>query len=91
METKNLGREDHRKAIEAELFTEKLFIDIIHEGQKKGAFREVDTGLLGPVIKAMLQDWYLKRWKYAGRKVSVERYAAFVVEFVEMYLAPSQE
>jgi TetR/AcrR family transcriptional regulator, cholesterol catabolism regulator len=91
METKNLGREDHRKAIEAELFTEKLFIDIIHEGQKAGAFREVDTDLLGAVIKAMLQDWYLKRWKYAGRKVSVERYAAFVVEFVEMYLAPSQE
>jgi AcrR family transcriptional regulator len=91
METKNLGREDHRKAIEAELFTEKLFIDIIEEGQRAGVFREVDTALLGAVIKAMLQDWYLKRWKYAGRKVPVERYAAFVVEFVEMYLEPSQE
>jgi hypothetical protein len=38
------------------------------------------------VIKAMLQDWYLKRRKYAARKVSVEHYAAFLVDFVESYL-----
>ncbi|OQC20886.1 MAG: hypothetical protein BWX71_02522 [Deltaproteobacteria bacterium ADurb.Bin072] len=34
----------------------------------------------------MLQDWYLKRWKYARRKTSVEKYADFLVELVELYL-----
>ena len=42
--------------------------------------------LTGAVIKAMLQDWYLKRWKYARRNVSVEKYAAFVMDLVETYL-----
>jgi AcrR family transcriptional regulator len=91
METKNLARHEHKKAIEAELFTEKILIDIMNEGQDKGVFKAVQTELLGAVIKAILQDWYLKRWKYARRKVSVENYAAFVLDFVETYLAPSHQ
>jgi len=86
METKNLPKEAHKKAIEAELFTEKIFADIIEEGIKKGVFREVDTRLSPAVIKAMLQDWYLKRWKYERRKVTVEQYAAFLVDVLFSYM-----
>ena len=89
METKNLAKDEHRKAIEAELFTEKIFIDILKDGQKKGIFRPVDMELAGAALKAMLQDWYLKRWKYARRKVTVEKYAAFLVDLIETYLNPS--
>jgi AcrR family transcriptional regulator len=91
METKNLAKQEHKKAIAAELATEKLLIDIMKEGQDKGVFKAVNIELTGAVIKAMLQDWYLKRWKYAGRKISVEKYAAFVVDFVETYLAVPQQ
>jgi hypothetical protein len=31
----------------------------------------------------MLQDWYLKRWKYARRQISVDDYAEFLIRFVE--------
>ncbi len=86
METKNLAKEEHKRAIEAELFTEKILIDIIKEGQRKGIFRPVERELAGAVLKAMLQDWYLKRWKYAGRRVSVEKYAGFLIDLVESYL-----
>jgi len=89
METKNLAKDEHRKAIEAELFTEKIFIDILKDGQKKDIFRPVDMELAGAALKAMLQDWYLKRWKYARRKVTVEKYAAFLVDLIETYLNPS--
>lgn len=88
METKNLGKEEHRRAIDSELFTEKIYVDILLEGQKAGVFRAVETDLMGAVIKAMLQDWYLKRWKYARRKISVEKYADFLVDLVESYLIP---
>ena len=91
METKNLAKQEHKKAIEAELATEKLLIDIMKEGQDKGVFKTVNRELTGAVIKAMLQDWYLKRWKYARRNVSVEKYAAFVVDLVETYLAVPQQ
>jgi len=91
METKNLAKQEHKKAIEAELATEKLLIDIMKEGRDKGVFKSVNMELTGAVIKALLQDWYLKRWKYARRNVSVEKYAAFVVDLVETYLAVPQQ
>ena len=91
METKNLAKQEHKKAIQAELATEKLLIDIMKEGQDKGFFKAINMELTGAVIKAMLQDWYLKRWKYARRNVSVEKYAAFVVDLVETYLAMPQQ
>ena len=91
METKNLAKQEHKKAIEAELATEKLLIDIMKEGRDKGVFKAVNMELTGAVIKAMLQDWYLKRWKYARRNVSVEKYAAFVIDLVETYLAVPQQ
>jgi len=86
METKNLNRELHKKAIESELFTEQIFIDIIEAGISSGDFRRVDSLLTAAVLKAMLQDWYLKRWKYEGRKISVENYARFLMDFIASYL-----
>lgn len=86
METKNLAKEEHKRAIEAELFTEKILIDIMKKGQEKGIFRPVEREMAGAVLKAMLQDWYLKRWKYARRRISVEKYAGFLIDLVESYL-----
>jgi TetR/AcrR family transcriptional regulator, cholesterol catabolism regulator len=91
METKNLAKQEHKKAIESELATEKLLIDIMNEGRNKGFFKAVNMELTGAVIKSMLQDWYLKRWKYARRNISVEKYAAFVVDLVETYLYVPQQ
>jgi AcrR family transcriptional regulator len=90
METKNLNKEKKKQFIEAELSTEKVFSDILEEGISAGLFAPVDRELTAAVIKAMLQDWYLKRWKYRRRKVSVEDYARFITDFVESYLLPSE-
>ena len=86
METKNLNRVQHKKAIESELFTEQIFIDIIEAGISSGVFRRVDSMLTAAVLKAMLQDWYLKRWKYDGRRISVEGYAQFLMDFTASHL-----
>ncbi|MGO9147015.1 MAG: TetR/AcrR family transcriptional regulator [Desulfomonilia bacterium] len=90
MEAKNLAKEEQKKAIESELLTEKILIDIMKEGREKGDFKSADIELTGAVIKAMFQDWYLKRWKYARRKVTVEKYAAFLVDLIESYLIAPQ-
>jgi len=58
----------------------------IEQGQKKSLFRNVDPKTTAAIIKAMLQDWYLKRWKYESRNVSVEEYSEVVIDFVESYL-----
>ncbi len=80
MEARHLGEEEKEKAKRSELYTEGLLSDIIAQGQKDGVFAPVDRHLAAAMIKAMLQDWYLKRWKYSGRRVGVDRYAEFVVQ-----------
>jgi hypothetical protein len=50
-----------------------------------------DPQLTASVIKAMLQDWYLKRSKYAARKISVDEYARFILKFVESFISDSKE
>ncbi len=90
METKNLKRAEHKMAIESELATEKMFLDIIEEGISSGIFSPIDAGLASAAIKATLQDWYLKRWKYEGKKVTVEDYSLFLVDFIESYLLPGK-
>ena len=86
IEARNLPKDEQKRAIESELQTEKIFIDIIREGVEGIVFKDVDEVLAASVIKAMLQDWYLKRWKYQNRKVSVDDYADFVINVVESTL-----
>jgi len=86
METKNLTKKVQKRAIELELFTEEIFTDIIEQGKQSRIFRDVNKELVAAMIKAILQDWYLKRWKYEMRNISVEQYASFLIDLVESYL-----
>ncbi len=86
MEAKNLSKKEQDLAVASELYTEKLLADILEQGQIQGAFELRDYQLTASVIKAMLQDWYLKRRKYAKRRVSVDKYAQFVLQFVEAFI-----
>ncbi len=86
METKNLDKPQQKKSIDSELETEQVFIDILDAGSRKKVFHVENSVLAASVIKSMLQDWYVKRWKYARRQVSVEEYAEFVIGFIESAL-----
>jgi AcrR family transcriptional regulator len=85
METKHLTGSERRKAVSSELYTEKLFADLLREGEEEGIFIQQNHQMTASLIKAMLQDWYLKRWKYAKRRVSVEAYANALLDFVEAF------
>ena len=82
MEAKNMSRAKQEKAKAGEMSSEKFFSDILAEGQQKGDFISHDHVLTASLTKALMQDWYLKRWKYRERNISVEQYADFVSEFV---------
>jgi AcrR family transcriptional regulator len=91
MEAKNLSKKEQEMAIASELYTEKLLADILQEGQRLGVFVHHDFQLTASLIKAMLQDWYLKRSKYTRRNISVDQYVQFVMQFVEAFILKSQE
>jgi len=86
METKNLSKRQQEMAIASEIYTEKIFLNILNQGHSQGYFQVDDRQLTASVIKAMLQDWYLKRWKYAKRKISVDQYAQFVLELLGSFI-----
>jgi len=92
MEAKNMNEEGREKAKAAELATEQILADIIREGQDLGLFNDRNPLMTAAVIKAMLQDWYLKRWKYAARHVTVDQYGRFLIDFIEAFcLKPDQK
>jgi AcrR family transcriptional regulator len=86
MEAKNLYRREQDLAVASELYTENLLADILRQGQSRGCFLRREPQLTASVIKAMLQDWYLKRRKYRNRNLSVDQYADFIMQFVEAFI-----
>ncbi len=86
MEAKNLPKKAQKEAILSELSTEQIFADLVREGQKEKVFKQRDPDMTSALIKAMMQDWYLKKWKYQARHVTVEAYASTVVDWVSTYL-----
>jgi AcrR family transcriptional regulator len=86
MEAKNLSRRELELAVASERYTENLYADILRQGQSRGCFLPRDPQLTASVIKAMLQDWYLKRNKYRKRSISVDHYSEFLLQFVEAFI-----
>ena len=92
MEAKSMNPVEKEKTIESEMATDRLFAGILEEGQRMGVFRLRDTILGAGVIKALLQDWYVKRWKFARRGIEVDRYADFVLDHVmSFHRSPDEE
>ncbi len=86
MEARNLNAKEQQEVQEMEAFTEDILYDILVSGTEKGLFKAHDHRMTASIIKAMQQEWYLKRWKYKRRKVTVEQYAETVLAFVRSYL-----
>ncbi|ACL04160.1 TetR/AcrR family transcriptional regulator [Desulfatibacillum aliphaticivorans] len=86
MEAKNLPKRAQKEAILSELSTEQMYADIIKQGQREGIFKPRDPEMTSAFIKAMLQDWYLKKWKYQARQVTVDAYGKVVVDWAFAYL-----
>jgi AcrR family transcriptional regulator len=83
MEVKAFDKEARELAMAEELRTERLLSVAIADGTASGAFRPVDPTVTAGLVKPLLQDWYLKRWKHRRRGTSPEAYAETVIEFVE--------
>lgn len=86
MESKNLGREVQKTLIVAELFTEQMICQVLEEGIRSGDFHVSDPLMTAAHLKPLLQDWYLKRWKYVGRNVNVNDYAESIIGLIDAYV-----
>jgi AcrR family transcriptional regulator len=69
-----------------EMYTEKMIADCIERGIEDGYFRERDPLMTASIIKPLLQDWYVKSWKYKYRKISVEEYVDHTTDLIQSYI-----
>lgn len=83
MEAKAFGPSARQRARTAELQTEGLIAAALEAGVKTGVFRPLEPRTVAALIKPLLQDWYLKRWKYRRRGLGPAAYADAVIDFVE--------
>lgn len=86
MEAKSLPAPEKRDAVAIELEIEEIFLGVIEDGIDAGVYRLRNARLVASMVKALLQDWYLKRRKYRDQNVAVDDYAAFVRDVIESYL-----
>ena len=91
MEAKGFDRQGKQMAIESELRTQSLIADCLVAGQGTDDFKPHDPVMTASLIKPLLQDWYLKRWKYRSNKVTPDDYAAWVIRFVEAFVDRASE
>lgn len=87
LDARSLGDAGQQEVIDNELRSDALFAQVIREGQASGLFGDVDAELCAAMIKAMLQDRYLKPWKYSRLDVDIERFIELVLGVVGAHLA----
>lgn len=85
MEARNLSADELKATQALESHTEQILVDILEDGEEIGVFKKQNHRLTASLIKAMQQDWYLKRWKYKKRNLSVDEFAQYVFDVVTAF------
>ena len=80
LEAKGLSREQREAAMRMELKFDERLLDTFKAGLATGLFKADRLELLAANTTAMLQQWYLKRWKFGLMGVRTEEYAAYVFD-----------
>lgn len=81
MEVKGLPRSQQEKAMDLELLAQSILLDNFNAGIGQGVYHCDDPQMLAVHVIGVLQQWYLKRWKFKRLKVSADQFAGSVLAF----------
>ena len=81
MEVKGLPRQQQEKAMDLELQAQAMLLENFRTGIKSGIYHCEDPEMLAVHTLGMLQEWYLKRWKFKRMKLNTDQYASSVFSF----------
>lgn len=82
MEVKGLPRSQQETAMDLELLAQSILLDNFKAGIEQQVFRCEDPDMLAVHTVGLLQQWYLKRWKFKRMKIDADQFAASVFTFV---------
>jgi len=80
MEAKGLSLEQREAAMNMELKFDERLLETFEAGVAAGLFNADNLTLLAANTTAMLQQWYLRRWKFSQLGTRLEDYAQFVFD-----------
>jgi len=80
LEAKGLSRDQREAAMQMELKFDERLRETFEAGAATGLFKCDRIGLLAANTTSMLQQWYLKRWKFQIMGTRIDEYAAFVFD-----------
>lgn len=86
METKHLSRNVKDLAMNNELRSERLMEAFIAQGISQSIYRPADLFLSSMMIKALLQNWYVKHGKYRASNISCEKYISYIEQVINQQL-----
>ncbi len=90
MEARNLKPAGFEAVKAMEEHTQKILSDILEQGEAQGVFKPGNHALTACMIKALQQEWYLKRWKYIKQKITVDQFVGQVLDMVEEFCCVKQ-
>lgn len=76
MEAKSLERPLVETIIASEQFMEDAILQRIVTAKKQNLCHCTNPDFVAAMLKAMLQEWYLKPWKYMQKKINSDQYVA---------------
>lgn len=87
LEIKAFDKDAREIVLQSEMRNEKLMADAIADGIARGIFIDLPPLTLAGLIMPLLQDWYIKRWKFRKRGLTGAAYVEAVTEFVDRAIA----
>ncbi|MES3008269.1 MAG: TetR/AcrR family transcriptional regulator [Pseudomonadota bacterium] len=80
LEAKGLSRDQREAAMQMELKFDERLRDTFQAGVEAGLFSVDKVALLAANTTSMLQQWYLKRWKFQLMGTRTDEYAGYVFD-----------
>lgn len=76
MECKSLDRELLETIIASEQFMESAILERILDANQQNLSQCTNPDFVSAMLKVMLQEWYLKSWKYHQKDINADQYVA---------------
>lgn len=87
MESKTMARKQRDQAKSFDLYDTQRLRELIEAGVRAGDMDCANPELSASALLAMVQDWYLKSWKYKRNNIDPDDYADFLVSTMDKLLA----
>ena len=76
MESKSLDKNLMEAVIASEQHMESVILARITEANEQNLCQCTNADFVSAMLKVMLQDWYLKPWKYQQKNINADQYVA---------------